>query len=141
MSRAERNYDCRRGTVSTTDTTETTYGVAVNAELARRVGPVTLRGGVLESTAGFGVEFEPFRWVNLSGELFDFRKNESPNLRGTVTLYPYFDPDSAKPWNWLYLRGGVSSALDESRDWFIGAGFRFADEEIRGLVGLVPYAK
>lgn len=129
------------GTVSTTDTTETTYGVAVNAELARRVGAFTLRGGLLESTAGFGVEFAPFRWITLSGELFDFKKTESPNLRGTVTVYPYFDPNSAKPWNWVYLRGGVSSALDERRDWFIGAGFRFADEEIRGLVGLVPYSK
>jgi phospholipid/cholesterol/gamma-HCH transport system substrate-binding protein len=120
------------------DTTERTFTVSIDAELARRFGPVTLRGGLLESTAGFGIDIQPVRWVSLSGELYNFRTGASPALRGTLTVYPFFDPDGDKPWNWLYLRGGVSDALNGSRDFFLGGGIRFADREVKGLVGLLP---
>jgi phospholipid/cholesterol/gamma-HCH transport system substrate-binding protein len=118
--------------------TETKYIFAVDAELARRFGIFTLHGGLLENTAGIGLDIQPVRWVGLSGEVFNFRKGESPNLRGTLTVYPFFDPVSDKPWKWLYLQGGVSNALVDQRDYFFGAGLRFADMEIKGLVGLVP---
>jgi phospholipid/cholesterol/gamma-HCH transport system substrate-binding protein len=110
---------------------------SIDAEIARRFGPLTVRGGLLESTAGFGIDFQPVRWASLSAELFDFAA-DMPNLRGTVTLYPFFDPDSNKPWNWLYIRGGVSNALNPKRDFFIGIGLRFTDREVKGLVGLLP---
>lgn len=130
------------GTSGTTreETVETDYGVTIDAELARKLGAFTLRGGLLESTPGFGLDFAPASWISLSGEAFSFGGGDLPNLRGTVTLYPFFDPWSNKPWNWLYLTGGISDALGAKRDYFFGAGLRFADEEIRGLVGLVPIA-
>jgi phospholipid/cholesterol/gamma-HCH transport system substrate-binding protein len=111
-----------------------------DAELARIIGPFTLRGGLLASTAGFGLDYRPLPNLELSGELFDFGADEGPNLRSYLTFYPFFDPKGNKPWQWLYLRGGVTSALNENRGVFLGAGFRFADEEARGLVGLVPLA-
>jgi phospholipid/cholesterol/gamma-HCH transport system substrate-binding protein len=120
------------------DITETRYSFAVDAELARRFGFFTFRGGLLENTAGVGIDIQPVRWAGLSGDVFNFRKGEKPNLRGTLTVYPFFDPDSDKPWNWIYLRGGISNALADQRDYFIGAGLRFSDSEIKGLVGLVP---
>lgn len=129
------------GSTSREETIETTFNASVDAELARRVGAFTLRGGILENTAGFGLDFEPVKWLNLSGDIYDFRKGLAPNLRGTVTLYPFFDPESVKPWNWLYLRGGITAALDSRRDFFVGAGVRFTDDEIRGIVGLVPAIK
>jgi phospholipid/cholesterol/gamma-HCH transport system substrate-binding protein len=110
---------------------------SIDAEIARRFGPVTIRGGLLESTAGFGIDFQPVRWGSLSAEMFDFAA-DLPNLRGTVTIYPFFDPDSNKPWNWLYVRGGVNNALNPKRDFFIGIGLRFTDREVKGLVGLLP---
>ncbi|HOC29599.1 MAG TPA: MlaD family protein [Treponemataceae bacterium] len=117
-----------------------TWEVAVDAEIARTFGLMTLRGGLYSSRAGLGLDLDPADWVSFSGEVFDFRTGEAPNLRGTVTLYPFFNPVSDKPWNWVYVRGGVSSALRSDRDFFVGAGIRFADEEIRGLVGLIPLA-
>ena len=119
------------------DTTETKYSISVDAELARRIGLFTLRGGLLESTAGIGMDFQPFKWVSLSGEVFHFETGELPNLRAMLTFYPFFDPDSNKPWNWIYLRGGINDALNDNRDYFVGAGIRFADREVKGLVGLV----
>ncbi|MDR2482391.1 MAG: MlaD family protein [Treponema sp.] len=121
--------------------TETRYTAAIDAELARRFGPLTIRGGLLESTAGIGIDIQPLRWVGFSGEAFDFKKGEAPNLRTSLTVYPFFDPQSNKPWNWLYIRGGVSDVLRDERDVFIGMGLRFADREVRGLAGLIPLAK
>jgi phospholipid/cholesterol/gamma-HCH transport system substrate-binding protein len=126
------------GNINREDTTETRYSVAVDAELARRFGFLTLRGGIFESTAGLGVDLQPFKWLSLSGEVFNFQSGAMPNLRSTLTFYPFFDPDSDKPWNWIYLRGGVTNALSGERDYFFGGGLRFADREVKGLIGLIP---
>jgi len=124
--------------ISSEDITETKYTISIDAELARRFGFFTLRGGLLESTAGIGMDLQPIKWLSLSGEVFDFRTGERPNLRGTLTFYPFFNPDADKLWNWFYLRGGINNALNGNRDYFVGGGFRFADREVKGLVGLVP---
>jgi phospholipid/cholesterol/gamma-HCH transport system substrate-binding protein len=125
------------GVTTTEDKTETNYSFSVDAELARRIGFVTLRGGLLESTAGVGVDVQPVRWVALSGEAFHFRTGEVPNIRGTVTVYPFFNPETNNPLNWLYLQGGVYDALSaDRRDFFAGGGLRFSDREIKGLAGL-----
>jgi phospholipid/cholesterol/gamma-HCH transport system substrate-binding protein len=126
------------GVTTREDTTETDYSFGIDAELARRFGFLTVRGGLLESTAGLGLDVQPLKWASVSGEVFNFKSGESPNLRGFFTVYPFFDPDGDKPWNWIYLQGGVSRILDNRRDFFIGGGVRFADREIKGLVGLLP---
>ena len=92
---------------------------------------------MLESSAGMGLDLSPLPWLTLSAEAFGFSAG-LPNVRSTVTILPFFDPYSDKPWNWLYFRGGVTNALDGKRDFFLGGGLRFADEEVRGLIGLVP---
>ena len=118
------------------DKTETRYTYSIDAELARRIGIVTLRGGLYESSAGFGVDVQPVQWVALSGELFNFRTGNNPNLKGTVTVYPFFNPDTNNPLNWIFLYGGVYDALSKNRDFFLGGGLRFTDREIKGLAGL-----
>ncbi len=129
------------GATTRTEETKTRSGVYFDAELARRIGPVTVRGGMLESSAGVGVDYQPFPLLSVSAELFDFGNDDGPNLRSYATVYPFFDPKGASWWNWVYFRGGVRSALDpDKRDYFLGGGVRFADEEIRGLVGLLPLA-
>jgi len=126
-------------TTKTEDITETKYSVfAVDAELARRFGFVTVRGGLFENTGGIGFDLQPIRWAGISGEIFDFKTGQPPNLRGSITIFPFFDPDSDKPWNWIYIKGGINDSLNDSRDYFIGGGLRFADREIKGLIGLIP---
>ncbi|MCL1837272.1 MAG: MlaD family protein [Treponema sp.] len=127
------------GTTEVKDVIETKYSIfTVDAELARNFGYLTVRGGLLENTAGLGFDIQPIRWVSASAEVFDFGSGGRPNLRGTVTVYPFFDPDSDKPWQWIYLKGGINDSLNDSRDFFVGGGIRFADREIKGLVGLLP---
>jgi phospholipid/cholesterol/gamma-HCH transport system substrate-binding protein len=125
------------GVTTVTDETETKYAFSIDAELARRFGIVTLRGGLLESSAGIGIDIQPFDRLALSGEVFRFQRGNYPNLRGTITLFPFFNPNSNNPLNWLYIQGGINDALTSSnRDFFAGGGLRFSDREIKGLAGL-----
>ena len=110
-----------------------------NLQLARRWGPMTVRAGVLESTAGVGMDLRPVDRLELSAEAFDFGADDGAYLRGYGTLYPFYDPESDNPLRWLYLAGGVDDAMDVyQRDYFLGAGVRFTDQDIRGLVGFIP---
>jgi phospholipid/cholesterol/gamma-HCH transport system substrate-binding protein len=119
--------------------TETRYGVvSIDAEIAQKLGIFTIRGGMYENTGGLGLDLQPWEWLALSGEVFNFQSEEKPNLRATVTMYPFFDPDSEKPWNWLYIKGGINDSLNDNRDYFVGTGVRFTDREIKGLVGILP---
>lgn len=115
-----------------------TSSLALDAEIARKFGLLTFRGGLYASKAGLGLDVVPFTWLALSGQVSDFSSTTAPNLQGQLTLYPFFDPASNKPWHWLYFKGGIFSAIRDDRDFFLGAGVRFTDEEIRGLVGLIP---
>jgi len=117
---------------------DTKTPLGFDAEIARKIGMFTLRGGLYESNVGFGLDIQPIRWVSLSTEFFNFDSGGSPNLRTFLTYYPFFDPDSDKPWNWLYLKAGVNDLLSNDRDFFLGGGIRFADREVKGLVGFLP---
>ncbi len=115
-------------------------GSTIDVELARRFGYIVLRGGMLEGTAGLGIDVNPLDWASLSVEALQFAKGGLPNLRARFRLYPFFNPDSEKLWNWIYLDMGMREILSEERDFYFGAGLRFADSEVRGLIGLIPYA-
>jgi phospholipid/cholesterol/gamma-HCH transport system substrate-binding protein len=128
------------GTTTTTRTERrvTSDEIRFNALIARHFGPVTLRGGLIESSGGFGLDLRLVEQLVLSGEMFDFG-GEGPNLRAGGTVFPFYDPDRNRPWYWLYLSGGVADILDtEGITPYFGGGLRFTDEDIRGLVGLIP---
>jgi phospholipid/cholesterol/gamma-HCH transport system substrate-binding protein len=111
----------------------------MDLELARRFGFFTLRGGLLEGGFGMGVDVDPVNWLSLSGEVLDFSAGTLPDLRAGLRVYPFFDPESDRPWHWLYVSGGMTRILDDTRSVYLGAGLRFADSEVRSLIGLVPY--
>ncbi len=128
------------GTTTTTRTerTVTSDGIKFNALIARHFGPVTLRGGVIENTGGFGVDVSPIDQFMLTGEMYSFG-GEYTNLRAGGTVFPLYHPDRDMPWYWLYVTGGMADILDpDGRTPYFGAGLRFTDEDIRGLVGLIP---
>ncbi|TVR30429.1 MAG: MCE family protein [Spirochaetaceae bacterium] len=127
-------------TTTVSEETVTTDEVKFNAQIARSFGPLTLRGGLIESSGGFGVDLRPFPAFQVSGEVFDFGADDEPNLRATGTIFPFYDPAAELPWYWVYLTGGMNNILSEQgRELFFGGGVRFTDEDIRGLVGLIPF--
>lgn len=128
-------------TNSDTTTIETvrTNELKLSAQMARSFGPLTLRGGVIESSAGFGLNYRPIRQISLSTEMFEFGQENVPYLRGYGTLFPVFDPESDNPLNWLYVTGGVDNALHSAdRDYFIGLGIRLTDNDLRTILPFAP---
>ena len=133
--------DNTNGTVDDTTTTETerTDELKLSAQMARTFGPLTLRGGIIESSAGFGIKYQPARQLSLATEMFEFGQEEAPYLRGYGTIYPMFDPEANNPLNWLYLTGGVDNALSSGgRDYFFGIGLRFTDNDLRTVLPFAP---
>ncbi|MFW5644207.1 MAG: MlaD family protein, partial [Alkalispirochaeta sp.] len=100
-----------------------TSDLKFNAQLARTWGPVTLRGGVIESSGGVGLDLRPIDQIAVSAEAFDFGADDGVYLRSTGTIYPFYDPDSNNPLRWIYINGGVDDIMGVyERDYFFGAG-------------------
>ncbi len=100
-----------------------------SAQVAKTLYDFTLRGGIIESSGGVGVDYTkgPF---GLSVSAFDFENDneERPHLKGwsTVNLTRNF-----------YVMGGVDDFISTQQDpdWFMGAGVRFVDDDIKSLLG------
>ena len=110
----------------------------ISAQLAREYGPLTLRGGLIENSVGLGLELSPVARLSLASEVFEFNQDGGPYLRGYGTFFPIYDPRSNNPLNWLYFAGGVDNALTSDRDYFLGLGLRFTDNDLKGILPYVP---
>jgi phospholipid/cholesterol/gamma-HCH transport system substrate-binding protein len=124
------------GTNYTTTELEKRQKLLINAQIARRFGMFTLRGGIIESSGGVGVDFEPHKIISLSTEIFDFGQEDGPYLRAFANLYPFFDPALSNPLNWIYVGGGMDNILTKKRDYFVNLGLRFTDNDLKGIASL-----
>jgi len=106
-------------------------------QFARRLGPVTFRFGIRESSGGAGIDLHLFRdSLEIQSDLFDFSASTLPRLRFTAAYQVMRN---------AWLLGGVDDVLNgPRRDYYLGAMLRFNDEDMRaillfagGLVGSV----
>ena len=139
--------DDPRGKFNSTDTTTTTGGVETttrtesytndlkfSAQIAKRFSGLTVRGGVLESTGGLGLDYEVWKdRLTVGADMFDFtRKDQPPHLK----LYGNYDIVKN-----LFVTGGVDDLLNDEqnlRTFFLGFGIKFADEDLKTVIGAVP---
>ncbi len=100
-----------------------------SAQLAKKFYDFTVRGGIIESTGGMGIDYEKGP-LGLSFSAFDFATHygQRPHLKllGNVNLTQN-----------LFLLGGVDDFLSKQgeRSGFVGGGFRFVDDDIKRLLG------
>ena len=156
--RADRFYllgvvDDPRGNVSHTVTTHTTdvdgtiYTVEddktvvsdklkFNIQIGRIFGPVALRGGIFQNKAGFGVDYNPWKYVSLSAEIFDFSSGGAPQLRVQGLARPFLW--TIEPFSWLYITAGGEDLINGERDLYFGLGLRFDDDDLKSVVSSVP---
>ncbi|MBI5576564.1 MAG: MCE family protein [Deltaproteobacteria bacterium] len=140
--------DDPRGRESSDETTSTINGVTtteqrttfsnklkLSAQVAKRFSRLTLRGGVLENTGGVGADFDVIRdKLSVGIDAYDFaRKGDQP-----PHLKAYGNYDIVKN---LFITGGVDDILNDEknlRTFFLGFGIKFADEDLKTLLGAVP---
>lgn len=117
-------------TVSTNERVVTRNKFKFSAQLAKKLYDFTLRGGIIESSGGLGMDYNkgPFG-ASFSAYSFQNNYGQRPHLKayGTVNVTKNF-----------YMLGGADDMISLSNrpDWFIGAGFRLIDEDIKSLIGL-----
>ncbi len=140
--------DDPRGKLDTNDTTTTVDGVTTTSRsetltndlkftalVAKRFSGLTIKGGVMESTGGIGADYEVLKdRLTLGLDAFDFgrKKGQHPHLKA------YGNYDIVKN---LFITGGVDDILnseDNLRTFFFGFGIKFADEDLKTLLGAVP---
>jgi phospholipid/cholesterol/gamma-HCH transport system substrate-binding protein len=115
------------GTVTTVSTEVEDFNeVRFSAEFGKKFKDFTLRGGLIESTGGFGVDYEKGP-IGLAFSAFDFT-NSRPHLKFLTQLN--ITPS-------LYILGGVDDFISSEHDpdWLLGFGLRFTDDDIKSLIG------
>ncbi len=102
-----------------------------SAQLAKRWNDFILRGGLIESTGGFGMDY--FLWderIKLYTDVFDLGADR-PHLKSGANLY-FMDN--------FYLTAGLDDYLSKQggSSFFGGLGFYFTDEDLKYLMSSVP---
>ncbi len=102
-----------------------------SAQIAKRYYDLTLRGGIVESTGGFGLDYHFFKdRLIFSFDAFDFDSEKNPHLKFKTEFSPI---------RHLYLTGGFDDFISDEGDEsvFFGAGIRFSDEDLKTLLSNV----
>lgn len=133
-NRISRTTDITAGgatsTVTTNSATIDQNRFLFSAMLAKKFYDFTLRGGIIESTGGVGLDYTQGP-VGMRFSAFDFdtKNNEKPHLKllGQLNLTKA-----------LYLVGGADDMINPAQqvDWFVGAGFRLVDDDVKSLFGI-----
>ena len=129
------------GKETITDTIRTIDGVTItekkvelenelkfSAQIAKRFYDLTFRGGIIESTGGFALDYHLFSdKLALSFEAYDFSFDRNPHL----TFRTFYTP-----FRHLYLTAGMDDFISDfgNESFFVGAGLSFSDEDIKTLI-------
>ena len=142
------------GSPATQKQTVTRDKLKVSAEFAKRYSLLTLRFGIIESSGGAGMDFGvpikfPYsnKWIEnalfLRMDAFHFSAEnlEYPRLRASLRFSPI---------EHVYLHAGIDDILNRpnrdlttnkylsGRDFFVGGGVYFTDEDLKSLFTVVP---
>ncbi len=103
-----------------------------SAQIAKRYYDLALRAGIFESTGGVGADYYFFddRLI-CSIEAFDFDPDQNPHLKLKTEFTPL---------QHIYVTAGYDSFMssEDNESFFLGAGLRFSDEDIKTLITKAP---
>lgn len=110
-------------------TTEDQFKLSL--QFAKRMWFAQGRVGIIESTGGIGVDFLFLDDdLEFNTDLFDLDGATNPRVRARA-MYRFFSH--------IYISGGIDDILnDDLRDWFIGAGVRFTDDDLIAILATAP---
>jgi phospholipid/cholesterol/gamma-HCH transport system substrate-binding protein len=111
----------------------------ISALIARKFSGFTVKGGVIESTGGLGVDYELLKnRLTVGADAWDFSRKDLGDKSLPPHLKLYGNYDIVKN---LFVTGGVDDVLANERNLrtlFLGFGIKFADEDIKTVLGAVP---
>lgn len=108
--------------------TELKDSLNLSVQIAKRFKDLTLRGGLIESTGGFAMDYYMFKdRLRFTLEAFDFDKNRNPHLKTSLTLNLN---------KYIFVTGGYDDFVSRVKlsTPFFGIGLYFEDEDIKYLL-------
>ena len=135
-------YDASETTTTVTPpgatvvTRQDTYSndLKFNALIAKRFSDLTIRGGLMESTGGLGLDYHLLKdRLRIGVDAFDFtRKDKKAHLK------VFGDYDIVKN---FFITAGVDDILNSEEDFrtlFFGFGIKFGDDDLKTVLGTFP---
>jgi len=120
------------GTIVEEHKVETEHDVLkFSAQVSKRYYDFALRGGLLESTGGFGFDYYLLDdKLLVSFDAFDFSLDRNPHLKAKIDFTPF---------SHLYITTGYDNfANEESSSFFVGGGINFSDEDVKTVFTNMP---
>ncbi len=120
------------GVTTTTTETRTSDKFKFTIQMAKSFKGLTLRGGLIESSGGVGMDLYMFsRRVKLSLEAFDFGKEDKVHMKAgaIINLGKFF-----------FLSAGYDDFASEEgfESAYLGLGLEFEDEDLKYLLSSAP---
>jgi phospholipid/cholesterol/gamma-HCH transport system substrate-binding protein len=102
-----------------------------SAQIAKRWRDLVLRGGIIESSGGFGLDYYLMDdRVQLLFEAFDFNSDDRAHLKAGAKLFFLHN---------FYVTAGLDDFISsDNRSFYTGLGFYFTDEDLKYLLTSVP---
>jgi phospholipid/cholesterol/gamma-HCH transport system substrate-binding protein len=110
-------------------------GLLFNAQIGKRFKDVVLKGGLFESTGGFGFDYMAIHDdLKLSFEAFDFAEDRRAHLKAAAE-YRFFKH--------LYLTAGWDDFISNQGNSspYAGLSIRFEDDDLKYLLTTTPIPK
>ncbi|MBI3873592.1 MAG: MCE family protein, partial [Arcobacter sp.] len=105
----------------------------VSAQYGKDFGQTRLRGGIIDSTGGFGADyFTANKKLKFSLEAYDF--NAYNDVRGNKTHLKSYLSYTVKKHIQLYT-GDDNFLNPEAKNIFFGLGVKFEDDDLKYLIG------
>jgi phospholipid/cholesterol/gamma-HCH transport system substrate-binding protein len=120
------------GVVQDITEVKTTDKIKFSAQIAKRLKNVVVRGGIIESTGGAGIDYYMFQdRVKWTLEAFDFGSEGNPRLKAGAT------------WNLsklFFLTAGYDDFVSKVglQSAYVGLGLQFQDEDLKYLLSSAP---
>jgi phospholipid/cholesterol/gamma-HCH transport system substrate-binding protein len=100
--------------------------------IAKRYYDLVLRGGIIESTGGFGLDYYLFDdSLKFSFDAYDFGNDDNAHLKAALNL---------RFLKHFFVLAGYDDFIKENTDpsHFVGAGFSFTDDDLKFLLTSSP---
>ena len=120
------------GVPKTVKEIKTTEQLKISAQIAKRFKNVVVRGGIIESSGGAGIDYYMFQdRVRWTLEAFDFASEGNAHLKAGAT------------WNlskFFFLTAGYDDFVSNVglRSAYLGLGLQFQDEDLKYLLSNAP---
>jgi len=132
------------GQAATQEQRITRNTVKISAEFAKRYYFTTLRFGIIESTGGVGADFhflEDALTLKLDAFNFSIQELRYPRVRAALRVQAFQHIFATAGVDDIFnkqVRDTATNRLIAGRDFFVGGGIYFTDDDLKAVIPLAP---